>query len=1067
MGKKFLIFVTSLLLSTVLAFAQSGRTVTGKVTSSEDGSPLTGASVLVEGTKLGTYADLDGNFTLKGVPENAKTLVISLLGMEEKRVAIAPNVNVVLNPDSRFLDETVVVAYGKQNRKSITGSVAVIDNKKLEARTTTSATGALEGAAPGIQVNNTYGEPGKDPKIRIRGFGSINGEQSPLVVVDGAVYFGNISEINPADIENISVLKDASSAALYGNRASNGVIMINTKSGSGNNKPAITVNINQGIYNRGIPEYDRLDADKWMEASWIAMKNFAMTSKLNLSAENAAKYATEHLIGDYTKLNIYDGDAKKLFDVNGKLIASKNTNYSDLDWYSAVARLGHRQDYTVSGRVASSKFNLYASAGYLNEKGYIIYADYKRFTGRVNTTFTPTKWFKAGLNVNFTAADKNFSTSAEGGSYYSNPFYIIRYMAPIYPYYAHKADGSFDLDDNGKKKYNTAGYLSNRNIVYELNNDKQISHRNVIGSQAFATLMLPYGFSFTVKGDINHSNTDENKYDNPVIGDGHPNGRLSHTTYRYFVYTLQELLNWEYRFGLHNVEFLAGHENYQYERHYNNSMNTDMVVPGNYTMGNFLKVASNIGSYDRDASDSYLARVRYNFAERYYFDASFRRDGSSRFHPDNRWGSFFSLGASWNIKNEKFLKNVNWVNSLRLRAAFGEVGNNASAGLYAYQALYQIEKYGGKQAFVKQTLPAKDIKWETTRTFDLGLEGSFFDERLNFSLGLFDKRSVDLLFNVLLPLSAGSSTYSETGYNMSVLKNIGTVSNSGLELNISGDVIRTRDWTWSLGLDATFFKNKIVKLPNEEGLDNGKIRRYALGKSVYEYYTYHFVGVDRLTGRSLYTLDTNKKNVAKASAAGELVEINGVKYATDVTYGKRDWAGSAIPFVYGSFSTSLRWKNLSLRALFTYSLGGKTYDGIYQSLMSTSSATSASANHKDILKSWNGAPAGMTETSADRIDPKGLPTLDFNRSNYSNAISDRWLVSSSYLVLKNINLSYTFPTKLVNKVGLEGLSLNAGVENLFTLSARKGLNPQQSFNGGLDDSYVTARVFNVGLTVKF
>ncbi len=1062
MGKKLFSFALFLIISIGAALAQT-QNVSG-VVNSDDGQPVAGASIIVPGTTIGTYADATGKFSLTNVPANATELEISFLGMKPQTVKIAPYVSVTLLAEANSINETVVVAYGTQKRESITGSVSQIDEKKLELRTTTSATGALEGAAPGVQVNNTYGEPGSAPTIRIRGFGSVNGSNTPLFVVDGAPFEGNIAEINPNDIASISVLKDAASSALYGNRAANGVVLITTKSGRGSTDPSITVKINQGVYTRGLPEYETLNPEEWMETSWTAMRNYAMHSSLGLDAAAAGTYATEHLIADYAKLNIFDGANNALFDANGKLVAKRKTVYDDLNWFDAVERTGYRQDYSISGSVASSKFNVYASLGYTNEQGYIVASGYERMTGRINTSFTPNKWFKAGVNVNATVSERNFNDNATG-SYYANPFYIARYTAPIYPYYLHNADGSFALDANGEKQYDTvADYLDNRNIAYELRTDKQNSHRNVLGGQAYATITLPYGFSATVKGIVNHSTTATEKYNNPDIGDGATNnGRFTDTHYRYHDYTLSQMLNWERNFGEHHIDVLAGHENYSYLRKYQASMNTNMAVPGNIVMGNFLTDSYTTGSNDTYRVESYLARARYNFAEKYFFDASFRRDGSSKFHPDNRWGNFFSVGANWNIKKENFMKNVDKLDALKLRAAFGEVGNDAGVGFYGYQALYEIDKNGGNTALIKSSLPANDIHWETTQTFDVAVEGRAFD-RLNFSIGYFDKRSKDLLFDVPLPLSAGSWSHQDDSWNLAVSQNVGSVSNRGIELSADYDVIRNGHWLWNVGLDATFLKNKIVTLPNNDPITAG-IRRYEEGHSIYEFYTYQFKGVDQTNGYSVYELDNEleSKTLEAGRTAGEIVSINGTEYTYNYNYAKRDWCGSALPWVYGSFNTAITWKNFTLSALFTYSLGGKVYDSSYASLMATSSASSASQNHKDILNSWTAQPSGITE--ANRIDPNGIPIVDFERSKFNNSTSSRWLQDASYFVVKNINLGYRIPKRLTDKINVKGIILNASVENLVTFTSLKGMNPQYNFTGGSNDTYGTARVFNFGVTL--
>ncbi|MDR0976587.1 MAG: SusC/RagA family TonB-linked outer membrane protein, partial [Prevotellaceae bacterium] len=451
-------------------------------------------------------------------------------------------------------------------------------------------------------------------------------------------------------------------------------------------------------------------------------------------------------------------------------------------------------------------------------------------------------------------------------------------------------------------------------------------------------------------------------------------------------------------------------------------------------------------------------------------EASFRRDGSSRFYKDNRWGNFFSVGGAWDISKEDFIKEAEWIDFLKLRASYGETGNNyvniagsENINYYANQPLYYIDKNGGHGALIHQSLEANDLKWETSQTIDIALEGHLWD-RLDFSVGYFNRASKNLLFAVPLPASAGSYIGGDN-INLTIMKNIGSVRNSGAELSAAVDILKGRDWKWNFGLDATFLDNKITKLPDHKDIANGTYRRYSEGHSIYEFYTYHFEGVDRLTGRSLYTIDPAQAE--KAAAAGKRVTINGTDYTLDTTYGKRDFRGTAVPTAYGSVHTGLTWRDLSLNVLMTYSLGGKVFDSGYQDLMSTNTSSSVKAIHTDALHSWAAAPQGITETSPNRIDPKGIPLLDYNLSTYNNATSDRWLTNADYLVMKSIALSYQLPKALVQSWGVESILLNAGVENAFTVTARQGLNPQYGFTGTQDATYTTARIFNFGLTLKF
>ena len=1061
MEKRLMMFLAALFLCVGTALAQTE--ISGTVISSEDKQPIIGASILVAGTQNGTVTDVDGNFKLSAAA--GSKLVVSYIGMNSKTVTAAPNMKITLDPEDKKLDEVVVVAYGTAKRQSLTGSVAVVDSKKISDRINTSVTGALEGSAPGVQVNNSYGEPGQAPKIHIRGVGTlVNGADQPLYIVDGTPYEGNIAELNPNDIESMSVLKDASSAALYGNRAANGVILITTKKAKYASKPNITLKVDHGFYRRGLPEYDRLGPDQWMEASWKAMKNSALSGGIVSTEADAADYATKQLVTDYARRNIYDGASDALFDSNGKLIAKIRPGYDDLDWAKGVERTGHRQEYNLSAAVSGDKFNIYSSAGYLNEQGYIRNSSYERFTGRINTTYNATKWLELGINLSGTSANRNFNPNASGNMF-ANPFYVTRYMAPIYPVYLHNADGSYLLDADGNKQYDTTSeYLQNRNIVYEMSMDKDKTRRNVLDGLIYAKVTLPYGFTFTGKADLNHANTNRQTYNNPIIGDGSTNnGRLTDYSYQYTSYTGQELLTWEHDFDVHHLDVLLGHENYSWNRRYSMARNVNAAIDGLLALSNFVSNSDTEGFFNDYRTESYLGRLRYSYDDKYFADFSLRRDGSSKFQKDNRWGNFFSFGVNWNIKKENFMKDVKWVDALRTRASYGEVGNDAAVDYYGYQALYYITKNGGKPALIRQKLAANNLKWETTQTFDFGVEGTLFD-RLNFSLGYFDKRSKDLLFQVRFPLSAGSFSGNSDIENLTQYQNIGTISNRGFEIMLSGDVVRSKDWTWNLSFDATTLKNKVLKLPNGEDILHGH-QKYSVGHSAYEWYTYHFAGVDQMTGSSLYDLDTQKESAA--NAAGALVEINGTKYTTNSAFAQREWAGTALPSVYGSFGSNLRWKDLSLSVLMTYSLGGKIMDASYQSLMSTGSASSAAALHKDILGSWDGVPAGMTATSPNRIDPHGIPIIDFNQSNENNSLSDRWLTSASYLIMKNIMLTYRLPKTLVSSWGLGGVSVKAGVENLFTVTSRKGLNPQYSFKGGSDDTYVSARVFNFGLSVDF
>ncbi|HCY42509.1 MAG TPA: SusC/RagA family TonB-linked outer membrane protein [Prolixibacteraceae bacterium] len=1058
------------------------RDITGSVTSADDGGSMPGVSISVKGTSMGTITDMNGKYSIK-IPTDTKTLVFSFVGMTTQEITIGnqTTINVQLKSEDVTVDEVVIVAYGTAKKESLTGAISTVNSKSIESRPVSSVSGVLEGKAAGVQVNNTYGEPGSDATIRIRGFSSVNGSNAPLYVVDGVPYGGNVSDMNPQDIENITVLKDAASSALYGNRASNGVILITTKKGK-TDGVGLRVNINQGVYNRGLKEYDRLGADDYMEVMWKGYRNNLMTAQAAKypTAELAGAEASKSLVSNTLKYNIYNKPEAELFDANGKLVAGAqvHSGYNDLDWYEDIERLGHRQDYTVSGEGASAKSNYFFSTGYLDEKGYVESSDFKRFTGRTNINITPKKWIKAGLSLAGSHQVSNNTTGDAGSATtFINPFYYARNVAPIYPVYLHDmTTGDFILDANGAKQFDRGSQYArpqnlDRHIVWEtqLNMDK--TYRNTLQSQVFMDINFLNDFTFSLKGDMNTRATERQTYNNATIGDGAGNsGRASRTFYRYKIYTLQQQLNWNKAINLHNVDLFAGHESYNYNYAYTYGYKTTETFEGGTELINFTNITSLDGYQNNYRTESYLSRARYNYNNKYFAEASFRRDGSSRFYKDNRWGNFWSTGASWTISKEDFMASLQeQVNMLKLRASYGEVGNDASVDYYGYMALYAMEQNANKGAAFKTQNEALDIQWETSSSFGVALEGTFFN-RANLSLEYFDKRSQDLLFDIYLPLSAGGTSTSTA--EATITKNLGSVSNRGLELIFDVDVIKTKDLKWNLGINATTLTNKIVTLP-EQNRKNGIVsgtKKYMEGHGIYDFWMFQYEGVDQMTGRSLYKPDLEKYYIGEAVEgktqfpAAYLVTIGDKNYSTYTTYAAKDWSGSAIPDLFGSFSTSLSYKSFDLSMICTYSIGGKTLDYSYQSLMSVSATPHAI--HSDVLNAWDGVPAGMTETSADRIDPNGVPVVNYGLSTFNDATSTRFLLDASYLVVKNIGLNYNFSKNFTNRLDISNLSASLSVENLATFTKMRGMNPQQSYAGTNDNAFVTARVFSLGINIK-
>ncbi len=1113
--KRISLLLVSLLLVCTAALAQV--TITGTVVSASDNEPIIGATVNVVGSQAGTATDLDGHFTLT-VPSTNSQLNITYIGMTPVTVKAENGMVIEMFSNSQDLDEVVVVAYGTAKKSALTGAVSQVTSQQIEARPVTSVTSALEGTTTGLVVNSTYGQPGSDASIRIRGFASINGSNEPMYVIDGVPFGGNISDLNSADIESITVLKDATSAALYGNRAGNGVILINTKKGH-NDKVRINASAMMGTYTRGIPEYDRMNARQWMNAMMqsYAREHYAAgnSGDKSMTWGEAIASANQGIITDYLHYNIFNQPDNDLF--NGITLKNnaqiKSGLADDLDWFDAAIRSGFRQEYTLSGDGGNKNSNYYFSIGYTKEDGYTRESGFERMTGRASVNLTPKTWFKTGMTIAGSHQLTSFHSDNEDS--YKNAFGYCRNIAPIYPIHLHdmnSVNGDYMLDEQGNKIYDSGDMwgrtqYSGRHYLWETELDIDKTYRNTLDGQAYVTFVLPYGFDFTVKGNMNVRNTENREYNNATIGDGQGNnGRTKRTIYRYKNYTFQQLLNWKQTYGdRHSFEVLLGHENYYYKYNYLYGFKANETLAGHIDMINFSDIQNLYDYENNDRRESYLGRLVYGLDDKYIFEGTFRRDGSSRFHPDHRWGNFYSLGATWILSREDFISQYEWINNLKFRAAYGEAANDRAADYYSYMALYDITVNGGMGALVKSQLTNENLSWETVRNLSIGLEGRLFN-RLNFGIDYFIKGSKDLIFNLNQPLSAGATSTSSAVSQVQI--NLGNMVNRGVEFSADADIVKSKDFRFNLGLNLTYLQNKITKMPEiynvgEEkdeytaGLQSGQYN-YRKGHAMYSFYTYTYKGIDDMTGKALYTFNDHDYFIPgftqgsteglEEIPAGEYVIIDGVPYVyKPATYGKREWHGSAVPKLYGSFNPTIDFKNFTLSGIFSFQLGGKCIDWTYQSL--TSMGGSPSAIHADMENAWvkdlnetvvtysDADIAAMTIKDADgntyinypgnRLDPNGIPAVYSADNSYNSATSDRYITSSNYFVVKNIGLTYRLPHSILNKIGFTNISLNATIENLYTKSARKGMNPQQNFSGYVGDILVTPRVYSFGVKIGF
>lgn len=1047
MKHKLTLVLLSFLLGMQCMVAQQIK-VTGIVINEDDGEPVIGAAVIVKGTTVGTVTDFDGAFSLEA--DKKATLQVSYVGLKTQEVQVAPNLRIRMTTDAQALDDVIVVAYGTAKKSTFTGSASTVGSKDLDIRPVNNAAQALEGAAPGLQVSSSNGQPGESPKISIRGFGTVNASSQPLYVVDGSIYNGSIADINPSDIENMTILKDAASTSLYGSSAGNGVILITTKHGK-SDKPSITLNISQGFSNRSMKEYDRVNTWDYYPLMWEQKYNQYLTG--GKTAEYAASQASKDAY-KLVKYNPFKGvDGNEIVGADGKLnpAATELLWGDDMDWEKAMTRTGYRGEYNLSYSTSSEKSDSYVSLGYLKDNGYVIKSDFERFSGRANVNMKPTKWLKTGFNLSATRSTSSTANTVDNSSGYVNPFYFSRNIAPIYPIHEHDmTTGDYILDSNGNQIYDYlgtrgSGASSGRHIVAETEfNDRKLT-RDAMNGRAYADFYLFEGFKATINASLENSNDKSTNYDNKLVGDGQGSGRLSKRDRRKSTITFNQLLSYTKSFGKHNLDVLFGHESYSYQFEYSYGMRQGQAVEGLLEYPNFNTI-NTLNSYtDKYRKEGYFGRVNYNFADKYYASVSYRHDGSSRFAKENRWGNFWSAGLSWRIDQEEFMKDVEWVNALKLRASYGQTGNDAilnednEMDYYPYFTLYKLGYANGNEPgvlFYKFGNPA--LKWETQVSSDVALEFGLFNI-LTGTVEYFNKQSDNLLFEVPAPPTSGVEN---------IWDNIGKVANSGVEIDLNVQVLKNKDWTWNIGTNATFVKNTIKSLPSEEIIDGTK--KLMKGHSIYEFWLKEYRGVDPQTGSVLYTFADNDPAIKWNDKT--CFERDGQRYTTDQALAQYHFAGSAIPKVFGGINTTLKFRAFEFGAVFTYQLGGKTYNSSYKQLMGMNSF--GQALHSDILNRW--------QKEGDITD---IPRLDAGQETNFNAQSDRWLMSSDCFNIKSLSLGYNLPKNFLSKYAIQNARLTFSGENIYSFTAMRGMNPQQQFNGISDNAYLPSRTFTFSLNI--
>ena len=1043
------------------------KRVTGNVTDA-DGAPVIGATIKVNGTKVAAVTDAEGKFVLPNVPASAKTLSVSYIGMKTQEVSVSNNVAVVLAFEDELLDEAIVVAYGVAKKGSFTGSVSQMKAKDLQKMQVSNVSKGLEGQMAGVQITSASGQPGSQASINIRGIGSIN-SSSPLIVLDGVPYDGSLNSINQADIETMSVQKDASSTSIYGARAANGIIMITTKKGR-EGKTNVNFDAKWGYSDRGVKPYQtvRSEAD-YYELYWEAMRNQYLRN--GVSMFDAGIAASQGLIKELGGYNAYDvADADLINPLTGRINPAAKLLYHD-DWDDEPYNTGQRQEYNASISGGSDKTRYYVSLNYLDEKSYIKASDFSRISGRVNLEHEVNDWLTVGVNANYANTETNYT--ADAGTT-NSMFAFTQGIAPIYPVYQRNADGSYILDNKGNRMldYGTGNgkarpYSMNSNPFLDILYNVHEYEYDVINLRGFADIKLPIkGLTFHVDGAMDNIASYSTEFQTPIVGDALAvGGRSTKYAGRSRNITTSQRFNYYKDFEKWNLSLMAGHESLRRMSQGLEAQMTNFFIPNNTEFSNGVTPGLDpSSSKSRYSLESYFGRAEVSILDRYSVSASYRRDGSSKFHPDKRWGDFWSVGAAWRLSEEEFFQASvlrDYVDNFKIKASYGTQGNDAIGGDYAlYLDQYTVSNVDGKPGISLALRGNPNITWEKSTNFNVGFESSFLKNRLMLEFDYFIKVTSDMLFGRRLAPSLGSpSTINDNGMEM---------QNEGVEMTLTGVLMKKKNFKWNASLNLTHYKNTINELePGKEpsGYQYGSYWR-KVGGGLYDWYMVKFAGVDPQTGDALYYQDVEKTGVVSDAEGNPVLDANGNKqyynYTETITTKdansatKYELGKTSIPDVYGGLSTSFEAYGFDLSISTAFQWGGYCYDGTYGGLMGSNAGSNY---HIDMFKRWQ-KPGDITN----------VPKLENGNMNMTGGVTnDRFLTSSDYFSVKNVQLGYTFPKNLLKKFGnIESLRVYVVGDNLFLGARRYGLDPRQSLSGATStDSYSAMRTISFGVNLAF
>jgi len=1013
MMKKLTFLFLCLFIGIGLVSAQT-TDVRGVVISADDNEPIIGASVLVKGTTVGTVTDIDGAFSLS-VPSSATTLVVSYIGMTTQEVAVAANIRVVLESDTQTLDEVVVTGYGNFKKSSFTGAASNVSTEKLQDIPAVSVQSRLAGAVSGVQITSTSGQPGAVESVRIRGLGSMNASNEPLYVIDGVpVMSGNsnlfsyddagnsmLSTLNSNDIESMTVIKDAAAASLYGSRAANGVIIITTKKGK-SGKTKFTAKADWGFSDMAIDYRPILNGKERRELLHLGLKNYKVND--GESEQNALAYADQEI---------------------DKYAAEPWSGYTD--WKDILFRNGHHQSYEVNALGGNDKTTFYTSLSYVDQQGLSLQSAYERYTGRLNMTH---KADRVTLDANMTLTNQSQDVSNEATSF-ASPIMVIGMTASpsTMPY---NEDGSFSTNFpalNGANPLATATYNYNKNAI------NRIQGSIAATWNVWENLNLMERVSY----DFNQSN-------NRVWWDPRSNdGRTARGVYQRYM-TNRSQLNTQTQATYnktiaekHTIDALLGFETESYKRDYT------------YANGNgypyYQEEITNAGTsrassyYSEYRMVSYLGRVNYDYASKYYASLSLRRDGSSRLSRDTRWGDFWSVSGSWRLSQESFMEQfADIITDAKIRASYG-VNGTQPTDYYGYMGLFGYgENYNGLGGSSESDLANNDLKWEKNYSTNIGLDLTLFN-RFSLSVDYYNRDTKDLLMDQ--PISGTIGIIDASGI-ASRLVNIGAMNNKGVEFEFKSTNIQTKDLLWTTSLSIGHNKNTLKKLVGDqkEFLDADYAQlMHRIGEPYNSFYAYEYAGVDPETGKESFYYNTEDK---------------GREITTDYTKANKVIIGNADPTVQGGLVNFVNWKFIDFNLTLTYSLGGNAYDRA-----TWVQSNGGTYHYNGNIPAYN-KPEDMWQKPGDNAK---LPQFAYLNTNVQ---SSRWMSSTDHLRVKNMTIGFTVPRNIIRPTGLEKVRAYVSGSNLLTWKSKDlQVDPETPANGLVRFESPVNRTITFGIEVGF